>query len=134
MAIAHSNPTLPHALGQAAGGYVHAPHGASVAACLPEVLRVSTDAAPESFAAVAGALDPGTEKLAVRERARRAPDLVRELLQEIGVSVRLGDFGLQEKDIERVTEIAMTGYFTGISLHPKQVDAEGIKAIYRACL
>jgi alcohol dehydrogenase class IV len=134
MAIAHSNPTLPHALGQAAGGFVHAPHGASVAACLPEVLRVSTDAAPDCFAAVAGALDPGAERLPVPERARRAADLVRELFQEIGVSVRLRDFGMQEKDIERVTEIAMTGYFTGISLHPKQVDAEGIKAIYRACL
>lgn len=134
IAIAHANPTLPHALGQAAGGFVHAPHGASVAACLREVMRVSTDAAPESFAAVAVALDPAAERLPLARRAERCGELVEELLRDIGVEVRLGDFGMTEDDIERVTQIAMTGYFTGISLHPKQVDAEGIKRIYRACL
>lgn len=134
IAIAHANPTLPHALGQAAGGFLHAPHGASVAACLPEVLRVSADAAPESFADVAGALDPGAGKLPIGEAAHRCPELVGQLFRDIGVQVRLGDFGMKEEDIERVTQIALTGYFTGISQHPMQVDAEAIKRIYRACL
>ena len=134
IAIAHANPTLPHALGQAAGGFLHAPHGASVAACLPEVLRVSADAAPESFADVAGALDPGAAKLPIGERAHRCPELVGQLFRDIGVQVRLGDFGMKEEDIERVTQIALTGYFTGISQHPMQVDAQAIKRIYRACL
>jgi alcohol dehydrogenase class IV len=133
-AIAHSNPVLPHALGQAAGGYVHAPHGASVAACLPEVLRVSVDAAPESFAAVAEALDPGISGLPVSEQANRCASLVDALFRDIDVRVRLGDFGMKEEDIERVTQIAMTGYFTGVSLHPKKVDEAEIMEIYRACL
>jgi alcohol dehydrogenase class IV len=134
MAIAHANPTLPHALGQAAGGYLHAPHGASVAACLPEVMRVSAGAAPRVFAEVAAALDPDTARLSEARRAERCTALVEGLFRDIGVTVRLGDFGLKEEDIERVTQIAMTGYFTGISQHPTQVDAEGIKRIYRACL
>jgi hypothetical protein len=41
---------------------------------------------------------------------------------------------MKEADIERVTEIALTGYFTGISLHPRVFTKEEIKAIYRACL
>ncbi len=53
MAIAHANPTLPHALGQAAGGYIHAPHGASVAACLAQILRYQLRVGPKRFAEIA---------------------------------------------------------------------------------
>jgi alcohol dehydrogenase class IV len=134
MAIAHANPTLPHALGQAAGGFVHAPHGATVAACLPEVLRRSYEAAPEAFGELAVALDPASAGLPSGARAERAASLVEELFARIGVKVRFGELGLEEKDIGRVTQIALTGYFTGISLHPKKVEKEEIMRIYRACL
>jgi alcohol dehydrogenase len=133
-AIAHSNPTLPHALGQAAGGFLHAPHGASVAACLPEVMRISTEEAPAVFADVAAALAPATAMLPAARRAEQCTGLVEELFADIGVTVSLGELGLKEEDIDRVTRIAMTGYFTGISQHPARVDAEGIRRIYRACL
>ena len=73
IAIAHANPTLPHALGQAAGGFVHAPHGASVAACLAAVMKISHEAAPQDFAAIAAALDPeGAAGLPLGQRAARA--------------------------------------------------------------
>ena len=57
-----------------------------------------------------------------------------DLLQRIGAATGLGALGLTEADIERVTQIALTGYFTGISLHPKAVDREQIMAIYRSCI
>ncbi len=47
---------------------------------------------------------------------------------------RFGQLGLREQDIERVTQIALTGYFTGISLHPKKVEKDEIVRIYRSCL
>jgi len=134
MAIAHANPTLPHALGQAVGGYVHAPHGASVAACLAAIMRISHEAAPQDFADIAAALEPATTGLPLAQRAARSAVLVEELLERIGVRVRFGELGLREEDIERVTQIALTGYFTGISLHPKKVEKEEIMRIYRGCL
>jgi alcohol dehydrogenase class IV len=134
MAIAHANPTLPHALGQAAGGFVHAPHGASVAACLAAIMGISHEAAPQDFADIAAALEPATAGQPLAERAARSAVLVEELLERIGVRVRFGELGLREEDIERVTQIALTGYFTGISLHPKKVDKEEIMRIYRGCL
>ena len=135
IAIAHANPTLPHALGQAAGGFVHAPHGASVAACLAEIMRISYEAAPRDFAAIASALDPeGAAGLPLGQRAARAAELVEELLKRIGVRVRFGELGLKAEDLERVTQIALIGYFTGISLHPKKVEQADILAIYRSCL
>ena len=134
IAIAHSNPTLPHAIGQAAGGFVHAPHGASVACCLVEVMRMSCHSALEKFSEIALALDPSTRSLPINERAKASSSLVGRLLREIGVDARFSHFGLSEKDIEKVAEIAMTGYFTGISLHPKQADKAEIMGILRACL
>jgi len=135
IAIAHANPTLPHALGQAAGGFVHAPHGASVAACLAAVMKISHEAAPQDFAAIAAALDPeGAAGLPLGQRAARAAVLVEELLKRIGVRVRFGELGLKAEDLERVTRIALTAYATGISLHPKKVEQADILAIYRSCL
>ena len=134
IAIAHSNPTLPHALGQAAGGFIHAPHGASVAACLPHIIRVSYDADPATFAELADALDSSGHDLPVAKRAERFADLVKKLFDDINLKVRFSDLGFKEEDIPRVAQIALTGYFTGISLHPKQMDASQIEEIYRACL
>ena len=134
MAIAHANPTLPHALGQAAGGYIHAPHGGSVAACLAQIMRISYASDPQRFAEIALAMDKKAAKLPLDVQAEQAAVLVDKLFDQIQVKVRFGDFGMRAEDIDRITEIAMTGYFTGISCHPKQVTAAEIKQIYRDCL
>ncbi len=134
MAIAHANPTLPHALGQAAGGYIHAPHGGSVAACLTQILRISYASAPQRFGEIAVAMNPEVEKQPVEAQAEQAAVLVEQLFEKIQVKVGFGDFGMRVEDIDKITEIALTGYFTGISCHPKQVTAEDIKQIYRDCL
>ena len=134
IAIAHANPTLPHALGQAAGGFVHAPHGATVAACLAAIMRLSHEAAPQSFADIAAALEPAAAALPLADRAARSAVLVDELLDTIGARVRFGELGLRGEDIERVTRIALTAYATGISLHPKKVDEREIVRIYQSCL
>jgi alcohol dehydrogenase class IV len=67
-------------------------------------------------------------------QAEQAAVLVEKLFEQIQVKVRFSDFGMQAEDIDKITEIALTGYFTGISCHPKQVTAEDIKQIYRDCL
>lgn len=134
IAIAHANPTLPHALGQAAGGFIHAPHGGSVAACLAKILRISYTSDPKRFAEIALAMDPDVQKKPAEEQAQQAAVLVEKLLDQIQVNVRFGDFGMRAEDIDKITEIALTGYFTGISCHPKLVTAEEIKQIYLDCL
>lgn len=134
VAIGHSNPTLPHAMGQAAGGYCHAPHGASVAACLVRILELSYTADLERFGRLAEALEGNLHDVKPYEKAARSVELVSRMLQDIGVNVRFRDFGLKEEDIDTVTKIAVTGYFTGISLHPRQMSEEEIRQIYHDCL
>jgi alcohol dehydrogenase class IV len=133
MAIAHANPTLPHALGQAAGGFIHAPHGGSVAACLAHILRISYASDLKHFAEIALAMDPEVGKKPAQEQAQLAAVLVEKLLDQIQVNVRFSDFGMRTEDIDKITEIALRGYFTGISCHPKSVTAEEIKQIYLDC-
>ena len=134
IAIAHANPTLPHALGQAFGAYVGVPHGASVAALLPEIMRRSFSADLEGFAAIAVALDPSAEALPLYERAERSIFLVERLFGDLGFTVRLSDFGLKESDIGAITKIALTAFATSIGSHPKECAEEEITQIYRACL
>jgi alcohol dehydrogenase class IV len=108
--------------------------GASIAACLPHIIRLSYDADTASFAELASALDPSCRDLPQGQRAERCADLFARLFEDINLKVRFSDFGLKAEDIPRVAQIALTGYFTGISLHPKQMDAAQIVEIYRACL
>ena len=126
--------TLPHAMGQAVGGYKNAPHGATLTACLVKVLDFSWLADPGLFAEISVALDPETRALPIRARAEMCPRLVERLLADTGTKVRYSDFGLTAADIDRVTEIAFTGYGADIDLHPKKATVEDVKRLYQACL
>jgi len=88
----------------------------------------------DKAAEVAEAMDPAVKSLSFREKAEKCAELVERLLKDINCIVRFGDFGLKEKDIEKVTHIALTGYYFDINSHPKQVTPEDIKRIYRECI
>jgi alcohol dehydrogenase class IV len=126
--------TLPHSMGQAVGGFKNAPHGATLTAVLVKVLEFSWRADLDLFAAISEALDPETRSLSVRARAEMCPRLVERLLVDTGTIVRLSDFGLTAADIDRVTQIAFTGYGADIGLHPKKATVEDVKRLYQACL
>ncbi len=134
MAIAHAGVALPHALGQPVSGFCDAPHGGSIAACLARILEFSFTADFNKFAEVAEAMDPAVKSLPLRERAEKCAKLVERLLKDINIKVRFSDFGLKEEDIEKVTHIALTGYYFDINSHPKQVTPEDIKRLYRECI
>lgn len=133
-AIAYIGVTLPHSLGQPAGGLKGMPHGASVAACLAKVIEFTYESAIEKFADIAIALDPGVASLPVEEQAESCSRLVGELFGKINVDVRYSDYGITEEDIDKLTEIALTGYYFDIQCHPKEVGENDIKTLYRRCL
>jgi alcohol dehydrogenase class IV len=133
-AIAFVAPTLPHAMGQAVGGFKNAPHGGTLTACLVKVLEFSFTADMPLFADIAEAMEPEIRKQSVREKAELCPKLVAQLLADTGTRVRFSDFGLRKEDIPRVTQIAFTGYGADIAVHPKQVSEEDVKKLYEECL
>ncbi len=133
-AIATIGVALPHSLGQPVGGFCGAPHGESVAACMVEVLKMSYSSNPRAFADITDILDPSYRDQPLKKRAAACPELVEQLIDDIGLSVRFSDFGLTEGDIDKVTQIALTGYYFDIQCHPRSVSAEDIKTLYRKCL
>jgi alcohol dehydrogenase class IV len=133
-AISAIGVTLPHSLGQPVGGFCGAPHGESVAACMVEVLKISYMSNPRVFADITGILDPSYASASVKKRAAACPELVQELLDAIELRVRFSDFGLSAQNIDKVTSIALTGYYFDIKCHPKAVGEGDIRALYLRCL
>jgi alcohol dehydrogenase class IV len=133
-AIASGGVALPHAIAQPVSGLTGAPHGASIAACMTNILAFSCDASPARFAAIAEAMQPTDQALPLAEQAKLCPTLVDQLLGEIGLRVSFSDFGMAERDIGKATHIALTGYSSDISCHPKEVTPDDLRRIYRECL
>jgi alcohol dehydrogenase class IV len=133
-AISGIGVVLPHSLGQPVGGFRGAPHGESVAACMVEVLQISYMSNPRIFADITDILDPSYASASLKKRAAACPELVQELLDAIELRVRFSDFGLTAGDIDKVTSIALTGYYFDIKCHPRAVNEGDIKALYSRCL
>lgn len=133
-AIATIGVALPHSLGQPVGGYCNAPHGESVAACIVEVLKMSYLANPKVFAEITDILEPSYYTKSIKQRAAVCPEVIQSFIDDIGLRVRFRDFGLTEADIDKVTNIAMTGYYFDIQCHPLAVTELEIKELYRRCL
>ena len=68
------------------------------------------------------------------EQAECCAPLIQQLLDDIHIDTRLADFGVTEKDIDKLTQVALTGYQSDIDCHPLAVSEEDIKQIYRECL
>ena len=133
-AIASGGVALPHAIAQPVSGLTGAPHGATIAACMTNILALSYEAAPARFAAIAETLKPSDGTLPLDEQASLCPTLVDQLLGEIGLRVSFSDFGMTEGDIDKATHIALTGYSFDIDCHPKEVSPDDIRRIYGECL
>jgi alcohol dehydrogenase class IV len=133
-AISSIGVVLPHSMGQPVGGFCGAPHGESIAACIVEVLKISYSSNPQIFADLSDILDPSYKDVSVKKRAAACPELVQQFLDEICLHVTFSDFGLTNKDIDKVTKIALTGYYFDIKCHPRAVTEADIKELYARCL
>jgi alcohol dehydrogenase class IV len=134
MAIGHAGTTLPHALGQPVSGIFGAPHGGSIAACLVRVMQFSFTADFQRYGEIAEALDSSVRDLPLRQKAEASAQLVERLFRDTGTTVRYSDFGMREKDVDKATHIALTGYGGDIKIHPRIATKEEVKQLYRDCL
>jgi alcohol dehydrogenase class IV len=135
MAITHARTVVPHALGTAASALFDAPHGGSIAACLVAVLERSFVGNLELFAELSEILDDSTKCLPLRERAERSSHLVRRLLSDMDYQVRLGDFGIGEKDIDALIDwLVSSSFWSDFRAHPKFFTVEEVKQIFKECL
>lgn len=133
-AIGSGGVALPHAVAQPVSGLTGAPHGLTIAACMPHILASSYEAAPERFAAIAQALAPSMQGVPTGRRAARCASIVADLMSDIDLRVSFSDLGLARDDIDRATHVAVTGYSQDIACHPKDVTEADIRRIYQECM
>lgn len=135
LSIAHSATTLPHGIGQALSGITDAPHGGSIAVCMPEVIRFTLPICVEKFATVACMFDPALSALSINEQAEQLPVILKKLFREIiGEDISMRSYGLREDKIEVIADMALSNYKGDVTRHPKVVNREELIFIIKNCL
>jgi alcohol dehydrogenase class IV len=98
--IAYSGSTLPHAMGQPISGrYPKIRHGETLAAIYPSIVGFSYPGNVEKFDRIVRWIAEGIKMEIENIDAELASKVFSEFLKRIGLSIRLSDFGLEEKNI-----------------------------------
>ncbi|MDR2196360.1 MAG: iron-containing alcohol dehydrogenase [Coriobacteriales bacterium] len=122
MSIGVAGVALPHSMEHPASGLRNLQHGRGLAALTPPITDASCMRAPELYEAVG-------RELGVK-RASECGDALRTLLEGIGLLTTLGAEGIEEKDVDWMTENCFKVSAAGIDNHPVSFDREGIRELY----
>lgn len=107
LAFSNAGTAAAHALAYPIGGLVKSPHGEVTGLLLPYVMEYNTSVVPEKMAKIALAFGIGAEGKSQRELALAASGCVLNLVQEIGLPVKLSQIGISENDIPGIAENAL---------------------------
>jgi len=132
MAIGVSGSCLPHAMEHPVSGLKNAVHGEGLAALFPEILRRSREGQTQEFAQIALAM--GAEPAEDAVLAEGLADQVAGMIKRIGLTKTLGDMGITTADLDWLTANCQKTMAGAIASHPVPMDAQKIRAIYKACL
>lgn len=135
VAIAHSPTTVPHAVGQPLSGKTDAPHGATIACCIRQVIEWTLPEGGEKFAKVAELFDPGIRSLGVAQKAAKLPSLLKDLFGDILPGpVTMGGYGLKKEEIPAFVDAIIACYGGDLFNHPKVPVRQDLMEIVRACV
>lgn len=123
---------LAHAFAMPLGSRFHIPHGLANAIMLPTVMRFNLPGNLAKFARIAQIFGERIEGLSLREAAERSVSAIEQLQQDIGITQKLGDFGMTEADLHDVAAEAMLS--GNVAVNPRQPTVEDMKALLRAKL
>lgn len=112
---------LAHALAVPLGATHHIPHGVGVAMVLRPMAAFNEEAEPARYARVTAMLDPAASRLSSAMGA---------LYDAVGLTARLGDFGVAPEDYDRVIALAMRS--DNVRANPRPAGSEELRALLRA--
>jgi alcohol dehydrogenase class IV len=117
---------LPHAMEHPASGLKDIVHGVGLAALTPAVMEFNMPYAQEKYEKMAQALGGNT--------AADAVSIIRKLLEDIGLNVRLGELGIKTDDIEWMSQNSLKIMKANVDNNPRPVSLEDICKLYEQCL
>ena len=121
---------LVHAYAMPLGSRFHIPHGLANAIMLPVVMRYNLPGNLAKFARIAEIFGERIEGLSLRDAAERSVVAIESLKADVGITAKLGDFGMTEADVEAVAAEAMLS--GNVAVNPRQPTLEAMKAQLRA--
>jgi alcohol dehydrogenase class IV len=119
-----------HALSNPLGILYHLPHGRTNAIMLPHIMSFNLIGNPAKFAQIAEAMGEEVEGLSDMEAATFAVDAVKELLDQLKISIQLRDYDIPQKDIPRLVEGAMK-VSRLFAFNPRDLTQDDVEEIYR---
>jgi 1,3-propanediol dehydrogenase/alcohol dehydrogenase len=131
-AFGNASTCLVHSMSRPLGAHFGVPHGKANAMLLATVMEFNRPAAPERFVRLAEALGENVEGLSVREAGMAAVDALRTIFGETGLPACLSDWGVSEKDLDRLAEDAFASGSTSLNCRIPTVTE--IRALYEAIL
>ncbi|MCD8355945.1 MAG: iron-containing alcohol dehydrogenase [Clostridia bacterium] len=134
-AFSHAGVCLPHAMGQPLSAFTDAPHGGTLAACIPQVIEWTIPYAEERLARVAEILD--ADAVAGKTQAEKAaalPEIIGQLYDDLNVHVSFSGYGLKEDDLDAFVDLCFTAYKQDMDQHPKPVTRQDVYDLVRKCM
>lgn len=129
--IAFSNAILGavHAMSHAVGGRYSILHGDVNSILLPYVMEFNFLANPKKFSQIAFLLGLKERHLSTIEAGKKAIELVKEIICDVGAPQRLSQFHVKEEDIPEMSEIAL--HDACMLTNPRDVTIEDVEQIFR---
>lgn len=133
MAFGNAGVGATHALAMAIGAEHHLPHGATIAACLPAVMRYNATGAFDRYRDIAVQMGADVSSAGPRESAERAADAVSELITDVGLGGGLSALGVQEDEASDLAEKSnqLERLLVG---NPRRVDVDDLESLIRRSL
>ncbi len=131
LAIDQSRTTLCHAMEHPISAhYENIHHGVGLAAILPAWLKYTLDAALEDFVEIAEILGLKVTTMPQKYIAMSVYGFIVKLRNDVGLNIRLRNFGITEKDIEKFVNDVFDYMRPLVFNNPKVPTKEEVKKLY----
>jgi methanol:N,N-dimethyl-4-nitrosoaniline oxidoreductase len=123
---------IVHSMAHAMGGLYDAPHGLCNAIALVDVCRYNLPACPERFAMMGKAAGIDTTGMSDYKAGELFIDKIQELKDELFITQKFRDLGLQEKDLDGLSKFAAADICS--EGNPKDVGFKEMRAVFSGCM
>lgn len=121
---------LVHAFAMPLGARFHIPHGLVNAIMLPAVMRFNLPGNLGKYARIAEIFGEQIKDLSLHEAAKRSVVAIESLKADVGITAKLGQFGVTEADFDSVVDEALLS--GNVLVNPRKPTRDDMKALLSA--
>ena len=112
MAFSNVGLGVVHGMAHPLGAIFDIPHGVANALLLPVIMEFNAPAALDKYVDIAKAMNVYTSGMSREEAAHAAVEAVKSLAIRVGIPQHLSELGIEEEDLERLSEAAFADVCT----------------------